>query len=627
MEYLLLRDQVKNFIGQSKVAAACFFSYNFDSDFFENYLLPLFIPEAPFNENKIQNAILWRKYEEKLPPVLVVCDFHAKSNEAPNLGYEVLTRDYPVKEGHKPVFHCKQSYILTKDGRLMIINGSNNLVYSGWCNNIEGITIEIFENGKYFPREYKDQYRVFINDMLDEIKENEALKQIQAFLNKIKYTQVVNYHFWDSKRGTFQDFLFTHIDDNIEYAEIFSPYIYGDENLKYIRKFSADIRLLIPFEGPNTVATSVEFYKKLQEEGIKWCLIKSHDKTKEFRFNHSKIYRFKGQSKIYTIIGSVNFTSMAWKGFNNGGNYENAVLYIEDFSEWEEIIIPYSGNAEEEFRFSENKEPENAEKQTIAPKLEFSIDWKKSTIRYKNKEKYNCTWENEIQNKTIISGTGEFNNIQGHLQFLSKNPAIKVSSKGNIFIYYPRQENTDFKPLPANLKLNNEHIFKLWEELTMNNNTVQQLQLESFLREKLEDAGEWIEENESISVLNVMATHLNGILSLKKALFNKKERPELVKYYLVVDNIDTIWGYLKSLLNDINEQKIQKGFGILVCEIIRIKLFEKAIKYTKDSILKNHLKLKLEEWIIQSRLLKKEAKNIDDKLISWAVNEIKYDFK
>jgi hypothetical protein len=623
MEYILLRDQIKNFIGQSKVIAACFFSYNFDSDFFENYLLPLFVPDAPFSDNKIQNAILWRKFNYLLPKIAVVCDFNGKGSEAPNLDYDVFTREMKISGKHKPVFHCKQSYLLTNDDRLIVINGSNNLTYSGWCKNIEGITIEYFQNGHYFPRTYKDQYLGFIKFMCREYPNTSSLEAIKSFFYKQKYTDEVTTCYWDSGMFPFVDFLKYKINESIEEIEVFSPFVYGEQNLEYLEGFCSNISFCIPFEGTNVVGVGKDIYNKFHSRGIKWSLLNQKDETKEFRFNHSKIYRFKGSESFFTVIGSVNFTEMAWKGVMHGGNYENAVFYIEPIDDWKPFLTVYDGNAEDEFRFIEKTENDKKEVQLNSPDLSFTIDWQKDILQFTNKESFECKWVICSSNRKITVGTGEFNLTSDQREELSKNPAIHVIYNGNTFIYYPRQIGMDFKPLPANLNLKNEQIFKLWNELLKSKNPViDVLYLESLLREKTGETGDWVDEQKQESILNHMSAHLSGIIQLEKALFPKIIQKNLIHYYLVVDNIDTIWGYLKCLKKEVDEEKLQKGFAWLVMEIIRIHLFERAVKFNIEVELHEILKLKLEAWKNELKMLRKKGFDLDEKLLKWTLKQL-----
>lgn len=623
MEYQLLREQVKDFIGDTKVVAACFFSYNFDSDFFENYILPLFVPEAPFSDNKIQNAILWRKYAKQLPKVSVICDFNAKGTQAPNLNYEVIARDMPRNNGHKPVFHCKQSYFLTNDERLLVINGSNNLTYSGWAQNIEGFSYEIFQNGEFFPRDYKDQYRGFINFMNKEYPANETIEQVKSFLFKTKYTDPVKTSFWDSGKSSFQDFIRLLIStEQIQEIEVLSPFIYGTGNLIHLKDYEADIRFSIPFEKANEIGIEKHIFDSYQSQGVHWSILNQEESSKDFRYNHSKIYRFKGVENMFTIIGSVNFTEMAWKGLKNGGNYENAVAYIEPISSWKDLLKPYNGDIESDFRFTEPKESEHLIDHSSVPKIEFILDWQSKTLNYINKEEYQCKWKLDSNNRMIQLGEGEFHLNSDDISQLLLNPAIEVFSKGNSFFYYPKQLGIEFKPLPANLRLNNEQLFQLWNELIQEENGSTELHLAAILRDKIEEAGEWTNEEQPSSILNQMSAHLSAIINLEKALFPKKIQSELVHYYLVVDNIDTIWGYLRCLSKEMDENKLQKGFCLLVHEIIRIKLFEKAIKSNLSEDIVHDLNQKLLIWKKETKRVRKMTTNVDEKLLKWTIKQL-----
>jgi len=144
MEQHVLIDQLKEKIQDTRVKAALFHTFEFDAEFFEHYLLPVFLPEIPFSDNKIHNAILWRQYQQHLPPITVYCDFYGKSEKsAPTLPYRVHAI------ARKPAFHPKTSFILTEDNRLVVFTGSNNLTESGWCKNLEGFGVLDLKNGSY----------------------------------------------------------------------------------------------------------------------------------------------------------------------------------------------------------------------------------------------------------------------------------------------------------------------------------------------------------------------------------------------------------------------------------------------------------------------------------------------
>jgi hypothetical protein len=45
VERIVVRDHLKEAIGNRKVLAALFHTFNFEPKFFENYVMPLFVPE------------------------------------------------------------------------------------------------------------------------------------------------------------------------------------------------------------------------------------------------------------------------------------------------------------------------------------------------------------------------------------------------------------------------------------------------------------------------------------------------------------------------------------------------------------------------------------------------------
>ena len=190
MEQFVVIEKLTESINERRVKAALFYTFNFDARFFENYLLPLFLPHVNFSEIEIQNSILWRKYAKNLPAVTVYCDFHAKGKDSPTLDYEVRAIDLKSKDGSKACFHPKNSFILLDDGTLLIMTGSNNMSVSGWCTNIEGISLFEMKNGKYFPYKLKHEFWDFLFRVcrLNEFEYSPAEVLIDRFFSQRKHT-------------------------------------------------------------------------------------------------------------------------------------------------------------------------------------------------------------------------------------------------------------------------------------------------------------------------------------------------------------------------------------------------------------------------------------------------------
>ena len=158
----ILKNRLRDLIAGRKVTAALFYTFNFDPKFFENYVMPLLVPQQTFINNSITNNILWRKlYKDNLvPPVTVYFDQDAKSiDNGPFLDYKLVPVNMPMVGKNKGNFHPKHSFILVENEdrstELIIITGSNNITQGGWCENIECISEHVLINGKEFPNEFR----------------------------------------------------------------------------------------------------------------------------------------------------------------------------------------------------------------------------------------------------------------------------------------------------------------------------------------------------------------------------------------------------------------------------------------------------------------------------------------
>jgi hypothetical protein len=596
MERFVIIEKLKELIGSRSVTAAVFYTFNFDSRFFENYLLPVFVPNAPFSEIEIQNNILWRKYASVLPPVTVYCDFHAKSNDAPTLGYTIRTIDLKTLNGIKPCFHPKNSLILLDDWTLIVMTGSANLSVGGWCTNVEGISIFEMRNGIWFPYSLKHALWNFMLEInnLSGHEYSKAEKEIENFFSQRKHTPYSDKRFYYSTSGNIAR-LFSELkteNTGMPFAriEVISPYISPSPDfIKITTELSNDnlIYTLTPYNATNVAEVTLESYNTLQAAGIVWSRLLNGDDDKIFRFNHSKIYRLKGELKMFIIIGSANYTEAGWKGFKKNGNIESAVVYTEPVTNWQDWLIAYNNP---EIQFSANNGDESdPEQRHDAPDLQFSLDWLEKKLIY------NHAQTSKFSGKIILTGNNyeikSGNNIEVLLNdiqvdALAENSVIKVRqyTTQHEFYFFPILLNNESRPYSSKLKLNDRELIELWQKVSVrerNKNEIIEL-LDRFISLRLDSEGDLLNKPlRSKSTLNMIASHIYALISLERRLFDLPSRvgeyaksKEMIDYYLFTNNLDTLTGYRNLLKEMLQEGVILPGVMWFLLNLLLLEFYD-----------------------------------------------------
>ncbi len=652
MEQYVIIEKLKEAINGRKVIAAVFYTFNFDARFFENYLLPIFLPHVNFSDNEIQNTILWRKYVNDLPYVTVYCDFHAKSDNAPNLPYLVRTIDLPAVNGHKACFHPKVSFILLEDECLLVLTGSNNLTVGGWCTNREIIAIKELQNGRYFPYEQKHQLWDFLktSNQLNGADYSIAEKNIDAFYSKRLHTENADFFFFNSAKNSFIDYLKNIIinddDTHFEKIEVISPYLTTGINLvnqltEIVNK--ENIYFNVPYKNSEEAEITQENYYAFQQAGVKWSRLKLKESEKGFRFNHSKIYRLKTSKKAYTILGSVNFTETAWKGRKDNGNLETAIVYVEPLENWQPLLEQFHNN---DIIFAKEQTDEtHVDNRMDAPDLAFKLNWTERTLEYNNLPdfKFSGLIKFIAKNIELKEGLNALKLEDAMLEELAQNPAIRVWQYHvkRELIYFPVQEGFESKPIPQKLRLKDGELIQLWENVSIkevNKSEIAGL-IEKFIMARMNVDGDLKKETElSKSTLNLMASHISALIRLEERIFTapKLKRDyliakELIDYYLFVVNIDTLSGY-QDLLDEMYQEKtILPGVYWFLLNVLindfynydKIKKFYKEVECPVND-LKNRIDvITKKNQTITDRLkneLKEDGLNMD--LLKWIKKEL-----
>lgn len=606
MRKFILGEKLKVEIGGKKVIAAVFTSFNFDPDFFENYLLPLLLPDVPFGDNKIQNTILWKKFQSDLPPITVFCDFNAKSQKGIHLNYTIHTIDFPRVNGIKPCFHPKHTYILLEDESLLVFIGSNNLTEAGWCSNLEGVNFFRLKPRINLPAIFKKQLQNFIEEIEKDKIVSEASKVMsKQFFKRQTYTQESDFNLIYSRKfnpAKNLSYLSSFISDltcdknkgiPFKKIEVISPYYASNiELFKELQEISqcSDISLSIPFENTDYVALDDELFKESKNLGFHWKVIKGMNDEKGYRFNHTKIYQFVGEETVFILVGSLNFTNMAWKGIRNGGNEESAILYKFPVDQFEPLLVDYPL---EQLKFTGHKQEENHIDQRIdAYNIKFIIDWALKQLEINNFDPANQKGYILLGDTKIQLGESQKIKLKDNqLQFLSNNPLIEVKPEKSLEsqFYYPIHQNIESKPLPDNIKLNDTELLQLWIDLrdATDNETTLRI-IDRFIDRVTDESGEIIEEAiaQTSSTLNLMATHLSGLIHLNKKIFVKgglkRELPgrkKMLEYYLFSDNVDTLKGYRKLLQKMASDGRLNPGFHWVLLVVLQSNFYQRYINF------------------------------------------------
>lgn len=657
MERIILRDHIKEAIKNRKVIAAVFHTFNFDPLFFENFVMPLFVPGKDFRDEAIYNKILWRycAKENLIPPVAVFCDYYAKDNtQAPTLGYDIYCLKVPSAIGAICNFHPKHIFILVEDESrnrtLLFITGSGNLTPTGWCDNFECFSVLELKPTKNHPN------RSSTNGLQDYISEIGKIVGLQNLLPAEEiiheFLRYVDFDlaYYNSLTSPFIEFLEQQSifsGDNISEVEIISPYFSNDTKLIELlqSKGVKRIKCLIPTLRTNEILLDKESFMAFQNAGLEWCYWSDNKANTEVRNQHSKIYRFYSNRDCYTFIGSVNFTQPAWVGFskrNNKGNIESGILYVEQPGTPK--LLKKAANLNiETLLFLEKDDLENAETTTRfdrnAPNIEFTIDWKSKALRINAKvDKFKCSFYKSFDDAAIVNGKSEIILLDYHTRQLAKNTLIKVLVKHgeteSIYSYYPIQINIETKPL--GFKLDANTVLKYWQFF---NDEIERQKLTKGFAENTTDESGIIDEKriETKLLLNEMAAHFSGLSKLEKYLFDEKlNSQERIKahftnlqYYLVSENIDTIPFYLNDLKQQKEQGTIQNSFYWMVIQIINQIIYSKAEKWEHSWVLDKATWKQFKTDIKQRKtLLSNEADIIENEIpglnqrASWVLEQL-----
>lgn len=609
MNKTVLIDRIKDEIGDKKVVAAVFYTFNFQPTFFENYVMPILVRNdaTAFGDEKIRNTILWRYLykENKIPPITVYCDYYAKDNsEAPTLGYHIECIRIPAKKGKITNFHPKNSFILLENGKsfeLLFITGSGNLTSTGWCDNVECFTTEILKRKLTYPRTVKTEN---LQDFINACSSVADTKVLSPAENKVydflKYRDGIS-NFFNSMEMSFGDFLDNRVRvkwNEIVEVEVVSPYFSKDlECISYFEKRNIKvIKCLLPTFKNDEVMLDEDLFNAISKTSVKWCnwkIAKEDEKKsnlhREPRNQHAKIYRLYTSTYCITIVGSVNFTTPAWSKCIiklASANVETAMFYKEKTKE--RLLEEINNLDSSTFRFISKDSLEDNESgnkfNRSAPEITFTIDWRAETLEYEASIKATpCFFSEILGNADLLHGKHIIELDYKHLHIFSKKALIQIQTKSEEkYSYYANQLNIQSKPL--GFKIDANVILEYWAFL---GKPFQQDKITIKIALALTDASGIVDITKyKQPLLNEMAAHFAGLSRLENYLFDTAiktqrdadDQKKKLQYYLLSSNVDTLLFYFNNIQERLNDGTIQNSFYYMIGKILIHSFYEKALQ-------------------------------------------------
>ncbi|MES3021462.1 MAG: phospholipase D-like domain-containing protein [Pseudomonadota bacterium] len=374
MKSATISEAFEQAVGERRVTNAFFSTFSVEPDFFELYIIPLFLDGAELSTDEtIRHAQLQHHMGHERVCFAVAHDFDVVHFECtPRLEVDYL----PVRVAGA-CQHAKIAVleVVDSEGRVAIIlaAGSFNLTRAGWWQNIEvGHWVELSVN--HAPRNVVRPLR----DALDFFGGNAHAAAITALIKRLDSWKEgpadADCEFYFSgagaKRRSVPDLL-----RNVsrDYVDIVSPFFSEDGNNQKMAKFLAGferVQLLVPKK--NNVPTMTEAVYTALKQSARWCQWHQDMLGKERGFGdrilHAKI--FAGDS--WRFVGSVNLSYKAL--------YENVEA---GFLLTNTPRLKLLGKEADEHVFSEVNESEEGsqEVEAVMPPLSLSFDWHDRTLR------------------------------------------------------------------------------------------------------------------------------------------------------------------------------------------------------------------------------------------------------
>ncbi len=348
----VLSEHFQEHMAGRRLISAVFFTYQFEPDFFETEVLPVFL-DIPLSHAREIRLVQLEDQLRSLPGHLAVY-YDAGGLVRGDGSARLDVRRIPLRH-HTGVFHPKNVFALLEevepdeDGHhertLLIASMSANLTRSGWWRNVEACHVETLAEGE--RTRLKDDLLAFLDSVRRKASaemQHAALRDIVAFLRTTEQRahrtsdDQLHPHFYGGTRPL-ADFLEECTSGRLRglYLEVIAPFFDDRPTCEpldeLIERFEPkEVRIFLPRSDAGAALVRRELYEYVRAlDDVAWSRLPNEilqlgsasDAGK--RYVHAKVYRFfrKSPKTEYLFIGSANLTSAAHQ---NGGNVESGVL-------------------------------------------------------------------------------------------------------------------------------------------------------------------------------------------------------------------------------------------------------------------------------------------------------------
>jgi HKD family nuclease len=621
MDSVVISDHLKHLLDGYKVKAAVFTTYTFESDFFEQEVIPLLLPgDIPFSsDHRVKEFQVREALREAKIDLEVFYDlqmFYREGQRSPAMEYLC----HGVHRGNN-AFHAKALLILvfdqeTKEEYLLVGAGSNNLSQAGWWDNIECQHWETVVSG--------EASLAFINRLREDIdylkseqhvrsnQNTSALEHITAFLQNCKASnnaaQVPYYGIASINRGiNFQGFLKQQTNRLLNYdkwtLEIISPFFaehtHNTEHEFFFKLGVTDIHLLLPTDQEGTALCHQDYFKHIEDaERIRWAKW-APDVSRQlgmtgqhFRRLHAKMYHFYNGKQSWIFVGSVNFSHKAM--------YENIEAgFFQKLPKPTRLLQPIDNTAViDNFQPPTELSPgtEKANEAMELPQVHLAYDWISRTLT--GVSQHNQCWtikiltaegSDAIQDWEISNSSKVYDGAVDALEKLLKNGSLvrivgHESHTAKVFAsHMVMLQQTGWSHKPMDLPtLTAEQILAVYadmaperRQLLLMNAHIRKLVLEGTAGEMTVSMDDIVSDQFFSEYAEIFHAFRRLSQRLKEAL-NQENYP-LIDYYLTGKGMDSLPTLMEHTTTPEDNIKPVTTYLLLLCvrEIYRDKDFQK----------------------------------------------------